>query len=64
MEVTWKGVYPAITTKFHEDGRLDLEALKENLKKQIEAGIHGIVVAGEDEIVRITTTYRKHGHQT
>lgn len=46
MEVTWKGVYPAITTKFHEDGRLDLEALKENLKKQIEAGIHGIVVAG------------------
>lgn len=46
MQVDWKGIYPAITTKFHEDGSLDLETFQANLEKQIEAGIHGIVVAG------------------
>lgn len=46
MNVDWKGIYPAITTKFHENGSLDLETFQENIEKQIEAGIHGIVVAG------------------
>lgn len=46
MNVDWKGIYPAITTKFNEDSSLDLETFQENLEQQIEAGIHGIVVAG------------------
>src|SRR5699024_9837549 len=46
MQVNWKGVYPAITTKFHEDESIDFETFKANLERQIEAGIHGIVVAG------------------
>ena len=46
MKVDWKGIYPAITTKFNEDGSLDFETFQANIKKQIEAGIHGIVVAG------------------
>jgi 1-pyrroline-4-hydroxy-2-carboxylate deaminase len=25
MQVNWKGVYPAITTKFTDDDKLDLE---------------------------------------
>lgn len=46
MNVDWKGIYPAITTKFNQDGLLDLETFQKNLEQQIEAGIHGVVVAG------------------
>lgn len=46
MEVDWKGVYPAITTKFKEDGSLDLATFKKNLHAQLDAGIHGIVLGG------------------
>ncbi|HKK45028.1 MAG TPA: dihydrodipicolinate synthase family protein [Balneolaceae bacterium] len=46
MEVNWQGIYPAITTKFHQDGSLDIETFQGNIEKQIEAGIHGIVIGG------------------
>lgn len=46
MQVKWEGIYPAITTKFNEDNSLDFETFEYNLEKQMEAGIHGIVVAG------------------
>lgn len=46
MKVHWKGVYPAITTKFNENGSLDLETFETNIRAQIDAGIHGIVLGG------------------
>jgi 4-hydroxy-tetrahydrodipicolinate synthase len=46
MIITWKGVYPALTTKFTEDGKLDLELFEKNLYEQIDAGIDGIVLGG------------------
>lgn len=46
MKVNWQGIYPAITTKFHQDGSLDIETFQGNIEKQIEAGIHGIVIGG------------------
>lgn len=46
MEINWKGVYPAITTKFTADDKLDLEAFGKNLEFQLEAGIHGIILGG------------------
>lgn len=46
MNVDWKGVYPAITTKFNKDGSLDLATFRKNLIVQLEAGIHGIVLGG------------------
>lgn len=46
MKVNWKGVYPAITTKFFEDGSLDLDAFEKNIDAQVEAGVHGIVLGG------------------
>lgn len=46
MDVTWEGIYPAITTKFKEDGSLDLEMFEKNILAQLEAGIHGIVLGG------------------
>ncbi|MBK8944661.1 MAG: dihydrodipicolinate synthase family protein [Ignavibacteriae bacterium] len=46
MQVNWKGVYPAITTKFTADDNLDLELFSKNIEFQIEAGIDGIILAG------------------
>lgn len=46
MKVTWQGVYPALTTKFHEDGSLDLPLFRKNIRAQMEAGVHGIILGG------------------
>lgn len=46
MKVNWEGVYPAVTTKFHADGSLDLPGFNHNLEAQIQAGIDAIVIAG------------------
>lgn len=46
MDVIWKGIFPAITTKFNEDGTLDLQTFEKNLHAQLDAGIHGIVLGG------------------
>ena len=46
MHIDWKGVYPAVTTKFNADESLDHEGFAFNLNAQIEAGIDGIIVGG------------------
>lgn len=46
MNVTWKGVYPAITTKFTDDDELDIPLFEKNLKFQVEAGISGVIIGG------------------
>lgn len=46
LKHNWKGVYPAVTTKFTSDNRLDSEAFEKNIKAQIEAGVSGIVLGG------------------
>ncbi len=46
MQVDWQGVYPAITTPFTNNGKLDLKMFHKNLLAQAEAGIHGIVIGG------------------
>lgn len=46
MHVEWKGIYPAITTQFTADGKLNIEMYKKNLKAQLDAGIHGVVLGG------------------
>lgn len=45
-EVKWIGVYPAVTTKFTEDDKLDISAFEKNVLAQIEAGVSGIVLGG------------------
>jgi len=42
----WKGIFPALTTKFTADDELDLELFAKNLHAQMEAGIHGIILGG------------------
>tara|TARA_Y100000748_G_scaffold47647_2_gene36200 strand:- start:24005 stop:24910 length:906 start_codon:yes stop_codon:yes gene_type:complete len=46
MNVNWKGVYPALTTKFSEKNEIDIPAFLFNIKKQVEAGVHGVVIGG------------------
>jgi len=46
MNVIWKGVYPALTTKFSINGELDIPAYLYNIEKQIDSGVHGIVIGG------------------
>ena len=46
MVVNWNGVYPALTTKFDQNGKLDLDTFELNLKAQIEAGIDGVILGG------------------
>jgi 4-hydroxy-tetrahydrodipicolinate synthase len=44
--INWNGVYPAITTKFTQDDKLDLKSFEHNVMYQIKAGIHGIILGG------------------
>jgi len=46
MRITWKGVFPAITTQFHPDQSLNLEGTRRHLDAMIRAGIHGVVFLG------------------
>lgn len=44
--VKWIGVYPAVTTKFHENEDLDIPNFVRNLEAQVEAGVDGIIIGG------------------
>jgi len=46
MSIKWKGVMPAVTTKFTKDDKLDLQMFEINVNAQLEAGVHGIVLGG------------------
>lgn len=42
----WTGVFPAITTKFHADERIDAEGTIKHIDFQIRNGISGLVTCG------------------
>jgi dihydrodipicolinate synthase/N-acetylneuraminate lyase len=42
----WKGVFPAVTTKFTDDDELDFDGFDKNIEAQIEAGVKGIIIGG------------------
>jgi 4-hydroxy-tetrahydrodipicolinate synthase len=46
MSFEWKGVFPALTTKFTGNDELDLPLFEKNLNAQLAAGIHGVVLGG------------------
>ncbi|HEY5689400.1 MAG TPA: dihydrodipicolinate synthase family protein [Yeosuana sp.] len=46
MSIKWEGVMPAVTTQFTANDELDLELFKVNIKAQLDAGVHGIVLGG------------------
>ena len=73
-EVSWTGVYPAVTTKFDADGNLDLPAFLHNIDAQVDAGVTGIIIGGSlgesstlthDERIEIAeATLEKYGDRT
>ena len=46
MSIIWKGVFPAVTTKFNDDDEIDFKAFDKNIEAQIEAGVKGIIIGG------------------
>jgi dihydrodipicolinate synthase/N-acetylneuraminate lyase len=69
MSVIWKGVFPAVTTKFNDQDELDLEAFDKNIEAQIEAGVKGIIIGGSLGEASVLTdaekiTLLKHTVQT
>jgi dihydrodipicolinate synthase/N-acetylneuraminate lyase len=42
----WTGVFPAVTTKFTADDRLDVAEMERSFAQQTEAGVDGIIVCG------------------
>jgi dihydrodipicolinate synthase/N-acetylneuraminate lyase len=46
MSIKWKGVVPAVTTKFTADDKLDFRMFEVNVKAQLKAGVSGIILGG------------------
>jgi dihydrodipicolinate synthase/N-acetylneuraminate lyase len=44
--MNWTGVYPAVTTKFTKDDKLDINAFRQNIAAQIKAGVSGVILGG------------------
>ncbi|NCI46650.1 dihydrodipicolinate synthase family protein [Sediminibacterium sp. WSJ-3] len=55
----WKGVYPAITTKFTPDDQLDIPLFEKNLRAQLDAGVAGIILGGTLGEASVLTTGEK-----
>lgn len=46
LPLTWKGVYPAVTTQFASDGAVDLAATRQGMKALVDDGVDGLIVLG------------------
>lgn len=46
MAIQWKGVFPALTTKFTAKDELDLDLFGKNLDAQLAAGVAGVIIGG------------------
>lgn len=46
MKFEWKGVFPAVTTKFTDNDELDFQAFDHNISAQLEAGVDGLILGG------------------
>jgi 1-pyrroline-4-hydroxy-2-carboxylate deaminase len=69
MKFEWKGIYPALTTKFDKDDNLDIKEFEKNLEAQLDAGVHGVILGGslgeastltkeeKDELLKCTKSY-------
>lgn len=59
MAINWTGVFPALTTKFTSDDKLDLPLFEKNLRAQLDAGVHGVVLGGSLGEASVLTTEEK-----
>jgi 4-hydroxy-tetrahydrodipicolinate synthase len=42
----FRGVYPAMTTPFYEDGSIDFETLRDDARRLVDGGVDGLVPVG------------------
>ncbi|HET6564499.1 MAG TPA: dihydrodipicolinate synthase family protein [Xanthomonadales bacterium] len=42
----WQGVFPALTSKFTPQDKIDWAAMEQHLQFQLDAGVHGLIVLG------------------
>jgi len=59
MSFEWKGVFPALTTKFTANDELDLPLFEKNLQAQLAAGIEGVILGGTLGEASVLTTQEK-----
>lgn len=59
MAFHWRGVFPALTTKFTPDDELDIPLFEKNLDAQLDAGVHGIILGGTLGEASVLTTAEK-----
>lgn len=59
MAINWSGVFPALTTKFTSDDKLDLPLFEKNLRAQLDAGVHGVILGGSLGEASVLTTDEK-----
>jgi 1-pyrroline-4-hydroxy-2-carboxylate deaminase len=59
MSINWSGVFPAVTTKFTTENKLDFSLFEKNLNHQLDAGVHGIVLGGTLGESSVLTTEEK-----
>lgn len=45
-EVHWRGVFPALTTKFTAADEIDWASMETHLQFQLDAGVHGLIILG------------------
>lgn len=43
---SWGGVFPAVTTQFHDDERLNLESTQREIEALLKAGVNGLIMLG------------------
>ncbi|WP_027134222.1 dihydrodipicolinate synthase family protein [Geminicoccus roseus] len=46
MGINWRGVFPAVTTQFHDDERIDFAANGKHVEWLLESGVHGLIMLG------------------
>ena len=59
MSISWKGIFPAFTTKFTANDTLDLALFEKGLQSQLDAGVDGIVLGGSLGEASTLTTEEK-----
>lgn len=59
MSIIWKGVFPAVTTKFDDKDELDFDAFDKNIEAQLEAGVKGIIIGGSLGEASVLTDHEK-----
>jgi len=45
-DLQWRGVFPALTTKFTATDEIDWPAMEKHLAFQLDAGVHGLIILG------------------